>query len=78
MILAAPEKEYDRYARNIRKEYRHFPLDIYRQGRAAVLKSFLTKSVFVTEEFNTKHGPAAKANLEREIDSLPTFEDQDD
>lgn len=74
MILAAEQAEYDRYAHNIRKEYIHVPLDLYKKGRAAVLENFLKHDAFVTKVFNNEYSLKAKENMEREIGWLPSLE----
>ncbi|KAJ6609712.1 hypothetical protein B0H10DRAFT_2296999 [Mycena sp. CBHHK59/15] len=42
-ILADPPEAYEKYAQDIRKEYSHFPSDVYRTGRSKVLESFLSR-----------------------------------
>jgi predicted metal-dependent HD superfamily phosphohydrolase len=43
-ILGAPPAEYERYRQAVRAEYAHVPGDVWRTGRAAVLRSLLAKS----------------------------------
>ena len=59
-ILAAPPERYDRYTRDVRREYAHLDDEVWRTGRAAVLRSLLER---VTDE-------RARSNLTREIGSL--------
>lgn len=75
MILASEKSIYDRYARNIRKEYIHVPLELYKKGRAAVLTNFIKNDAFVTETFNKEYAALAKENMEREIGWLPNLEE---
>jgi predicted metal-dependent HD superfamily phosphohydrolase len=70
-ILSAEPKRYARYAADVRKEYAWVPDDAYRQGRAAVLTSFLDRPrIYRTERMFAAAEPAARANLEAEIASL--------
>lgn len=72
-ILAASPRGYDRYARAIRKEYSFVKRDDFRKGRAEVLKSFLKRpSIYVTPTFRHRYEHNARANVEREIESLTT------
>jgi predicted metal-dependent HD superfamily phosphohydrolase len=69
-ILAADEDAYNQYAAQIRAEYIHVPLELYKKGRAAVLQHFLDNDPFVTELFRQIYGAKAKENMQREITSL--------
>ncbi|KAJ6618175.1 hypothetical protein B0H10DRAFT_2434086 [Mycena sp. CBHHK59/15] len=48
-ILADPPEAYEKYAQDIRKEYSHFPSDVYRTGRSKVLESFLSRERYIWE-----------------------------
>lgn len=70
-ILAAPPKEYDRYAAAVRREYAHVPDELFRAGRVAVLDALcqlprLYRIVPSREEWDAR----ARANLERELRAL--------
>jgi predicted metal-dependent HD superfamily phosphohydrolase len=70
-ILAAAPDAYDAYARAVREEYAHVPEDLWRRGRSAVLQRFLdTPVIFPDPAFRAAHETAARANLERELQSL--------
>ena len=70
-ILSAESKRYARYAADIRKEYAWVPDEAYRQGRAAVLTSFLDgPRIYRTERMFAAAEEAARANLRAEIASL--------
>jgi len=60
-ILAAPSPAYLSYVDGVRAEYAHVPDDLWRIGRAAVLEGLLPSLE-----------PAARANVERELESLRT------
>jgi predicted metal-dependent HD superfamily phosphohydrolase len=67
-ILAAPEDAYDRYARQVREEYRFVPDEPFRAGRAAVLRQLsalpeLYHLVPQRHEWTAR----AHANLDREL-----------
>lgn len=75
-ILAAPRQRYERYSRDVRREYRHVPGPLFRAGRRRVLGGLLHRAT--TREpgplFHT--GPAqawterAVANLSAELATL--------
>ena len=61
-ILSATTERYDRYVRDVRREYAHVDDDAWRRGRRAVLESLLSR---VTDE-------RAQSNLARELATLPS------
>ncbi|WP_251153068.1 DUF4031 domain-containing protein [Cellulosimicrobium sp. Marseille-Q4280] len=70
-ILAAAPDRYARYARQVRAEYAHVPDDVFRSGRAAVLRSLLDagplyRTTFATERWEER----ARANLVAELIDL--------
>lgn len=70
-ILGADPERYARYERQVREEYAHVPLPLYRAGRARLLKGFLKRPVlYLTEEFRDRLEEAARANLERSVAEL--------
>ncbi|MBO6796405.1 hypothetical protein [Maricaulis sp.] len=70
-ILGAPDEVYDTYAEQIRKEYSWAPDDFYREGRAKFLDTAQARQrTFVTDEFETRLGARARANMRREISTL--------
>jgi predicted metal-dependent HD superfamily phosphohydrolase len=69
-VLSGTKKEYEEYAKNIRKEYKMFPDKIYNHGRAVVLQSFLAKKkIYLSKEFKSLEKQARK-NIETEIKKL--------
>lgn len=68
---SVPFAEYDEYAARIRREYAHVPEPAFRQGRRAVLESFLHRPcLYFTGPLKEAWEPRARANLKREIASL--------
>ncbi len=70
-ILGATEPVFDRYERDIRREYAHVPDEAFRAGRGAVLRRFADRerlyfSVWGRERFEA----AARANLHRSLGAL--------
>jgi predicted metal-dependent HD superfamily phosphohydrolase len=72
-ILGSPEAEYDAYAAAIRREYAWVAESAYRTGRAAVLRTFLSRPhLYQTDRFRRSHEEQARRNLTREIAALVT------
>lgn len=70
-ILGAPAAAYARYAQAIRQEYAWVPEDRYRQGRKAVLETFLQRAwIFGTAQMRVERESQARINLQEEIASL--------
>jgi predicted metal-dependent HD superfamily phosphohydrolase len=70
-ILGADACSYEKYARNIRKEYAVFDDMTYRQGRKAVLRYFLQKPrIYLSDSFYNRYEEKARINLHRELDML--------
>jgi predicted metal-dependent HD superfamily phosphohydrolase len=70
-VLGADAAAYDRYAVAVRAEYGHVPDDRWRDGRAAVLASFLDRTwLFHTAAGRARWEERARANLRREHDAL--------
>jgi predicted metal-dependent HD superfamily phosphohydrolase len=70
-ILAAPRSRYEEYVAAVRAEYRHLSDDVFRAGRAGVLRELTAKPRL----FHTAHGiaeweDAARQNVERELSVL--------
>ena len=69
-ILAAAPERYAEYAADVRREYAHVPDDLFRAGRAAVLRDLLAKpSLFHTAHAREHWEAAARANVEAELGS---------
>jgi predicted metal-dependent HD superfamily phosphohydrolase len=70
-ILGRSPEVFDAYDRAIRREYAHVPEDAYRTGRAAVLRSFLSRpAIYRTAPFRERYEVAAQTNLSRVILAL--------
>ncbi len=70
-ILGQAAEVYDKYAADVRKEYKIYPELLYKPGRKKVLRHFLDmERIFKTEEFYGKYEDIARFNLERELGML--------
>jgi predicted metal-dependent HD superfamily phosphohydrolase len=70
-ILAATPERYTEYTADVRREYAHVPDDLFRAGRAAVLRDLLAKrSLFHTAHARTYWEARARTNVEAEIRAL--------
>ncbi len=70
-ILAAPARRYAEYVESVRSEYAHVPDDLFRPGRAAVLRDLLAKpQLFHTAYAREQWEASARANVERELELL--------
>ena len=70
ILGAAPEK-YQEYARFIRQEYAHLPIDQFNAGRARVLRSFLEREhIYHTPLARKLWEDQARENLAAEIAAL--------
>jgi predicted metal-dependent HD superfamily phosphohydrolase len=70
-ILGQPRKIFDAYEAAIKKEYGFVPMEAYRKGRSAVLKSFLGRpQLYFTNEIRLLWENTARENLARSIDAL--------
>jgi predicted metal-dependent HD superfamily phosphohydrolase len=70
-VLGAPEPAYDRYSRDIRREYAWVPQEAYRLGRQRVLRSFLERPwIYHTERMRARLEDQARRNLTHEVTAL--------
>ncbi|RKR88851.1 putative metal-dependent HD superfamily phosphohydrolase [Micromonospora pisi] len=70
-ILAAPAARYDAYAAAIRREYAHVPDELFRAGRAAVLRNLLDLPTrYRLPDLAARWEGPARANLTRELARL--------
>ena len=63
-VLGAPPKIYQRYARNVRLEYKAVPEDAFRAGRSKFLREFAAKPIFKTAVMLALEQPARKNLLD--------------
>jgi predicted metal-dependent HD superfamily phosphohydrolase len=70
-ILASEWGEYDAYRHAVRREYAMVPEAEFTAGRSAVLRHFLSGSIFSTDFFVPLE-PIAQSNLRRELTLLST------
>lgn len=67
-ILGSAPARYDEYAAQIRREYAHIPEPMFRNGRAAVLRTFLARpAIYASKEFRERFEEQARANIQREL-----------
>lgn len=69
-ILAADEERYAEYAADVRREYAHVPDDLFRAGRAAVLRGLLAQQPLFRTPGAAAWEAAARANVARELTLL--------
>lgn len=70
-VLARPAADYDRYATAVRREYAHVPDELFRAGRAAVLRRLLDlPGLYRLPVLARRWESAARANLGRELAAL--------
>jgi len=70
-ILGKSREEYQKYCKNIRKEYHIYPDVMYRKGRKKVLINILKlDSIYKTDFFKQEYKNQAKKNLRYELNQL--------
>jgi predicted metal-dependent HD superfamily phosphohydrolase len=70
-ILGAPPEAYERYERDVRREYFFVTPWAWRKGRAAVLQHFLDQPrIYRTEHFRAGLEVRARENLQRALRAL--------
>jgi predicted metal-dependent HD superfamily phosphohydrolase len=70
-ILGRDPATFERYEQQIRKEYAHVPDEAFRQGRLAILESFLQRDlIYQTPLFREKYEAQARENLNGSIRRL--------
>lgn len=73
VVLGGSPQEYAAYAAAIRDEYRHVPDDLFRTGRASVLRHLVDQPrLFRTDLGYRKYEERARANLAGELAALTT------
>jgi predicted metal-dependent HD superfamily phosphohydrolase len=70
-ILGAPAPRFDESDVQVRAEYAHVPEPSYRQGRRAILQSFLARPrLYSTDHFHSRLEQRARENLRRALARL--------
>ncbi|MDP9221938.1 MAG: metal-dependent phosphohydrolase [Actinomycetota bacterium] len=70
-ILASPTQRYAAYAADVRAEYAHVPDDLFRTGRAAILRGFADRArIYCTPTAFARWEEPARANLAKELADL--------
>ena len=71
VVLASDEESFAKYEEDIRKEYHFVADEQYKEGRVAILRSFLNrKCIYFTDLFHEYYEEKARANLENSIAKL--------
>ncbi len=69
--LGQSEAVFDEYERQIRKEYEWVPEAAFKEGRRAILQSFLQRqTIYSTRFYREKYESQARKNLTRSIEQL--------
>jgi predicted metal-dependent HD superfamily phosphohydrolase len=70
-VLGGTPEQYGTYADAVRTEYSFVPDGAWRDGRSAVLRTFLERErIFQTDTFASRYERQARSNIERELDTL--------
>jgi len=70
-VLAADPERYAEYVAGVRREYAHVPADVFRRGRAEVLRGLLAApALFRTATGGRLWEQRARANVEAELTDL--------
>ena len=69
-VLAGDPDDYRRYVERVRVEYAEIPDDLWREGRAAVLESFLGRDRIYYSKASEEREVAARRNLSEELSAL--------
>lgn len=70
-VLASPPARYRTYAAGVRQEYAHLDDDVFRRGRAAVLRQLADRPrLFTTEQGFRRWDAPARRNLRDELARL--------
>jgi predicted metal-dependent HD superfamily phosphohydrolase len=70
-VLGSERDVYDRFERDVRREYWWVPGPLFRKKRAEILRSFLDRpEIYETDRFRSELEQPARANLARALDAL--------
>ncbi|CDF96585.1 hypothetical protein BN844_0677 [Pseudomonas sp. SHC52] len=70
-ILGASFERFEEYDQQVRREYLHVPMSIYRQKRRQILEGFLMRErIYTTAPYFDAFEQQARENLARAIDRL--------
>jgi len=74
-VLGSSAERYERYADQIRTEFKRFPDQLYKPGRCQVLKHFLDrKRIYSSDQMHELMESAARFNLAAELTRLQSEE----
>jgi predicted metal-dependent HD superfamily phosphohydrolase len=70
-ILGASFERFEEYDQQVRREYLHVPMPVYRRKRRQILEGFLMRErIYTTAPYFDAFEQPARANLARAIDRL--------
>jgi predicted metal-dependent HD superfamily phosphohydrolase len=70
-IFGKSEKRFNKYCRDIRKEYSYVPFKTYKKTRIKIIKNFLSKKrIYLIDSFKQKYEENARKNLSEAIKNL--------
>lgn len=70
-ILGSGPARFEEYEQQVRSEYQHLPLQLYRAGRRKLLGDFLARPrIYLTADFFEQREEAARRNLQRSVERL--------
>lgn len=72
-ILGKNSDKYEKYEKNIRKEYSWVPEEQFSAGRVAIIQGFLGRPyIYSTDSFRKRYEAKARMNLKRSLKRLQT------
>jgi predicted metal-dependent HD superfamily phosphohydrolase len=75
LILGEDYETFDKYCKNIRREYSFFPNNIYTRERLKVLENFINQQfIFKTGKIRELYEEQARKNINSEIKKLQNLE----
>lgn len=74
--LGSSPREYMRYNKQIRQEFRNVPRALFARRRVSLLQEFLDRpTIYFTEYFQLRHETQARTNIQHEIKHLRQIHD---
>lgn len=69
-VLGQSEEDFDRYEQSVRQEYSWVPEDLFRKGRAQILRAILAHPQIYHTPYFSHYEEPARANLKRSLSAL--------